>query len=70
MKKAHTELADKRCNYPGCNKRIKQRLVDIKENINLCYKHHCIKEAKRGHTINTRPRSKRILKELPVKSFA
>ena len=71
MKKTypHTELSDKVCKHPNCNKKLKLRLVEEKQNVSLCYKHHCEKEAKRGHTLNTQPRKKRLEAGMPVKSF-
>lgn len=71
MKKSHShdELSDITCNYPGCTKKIKERLIWLKQNVTLCYKHHCLKEANRGHTINTQPRFSRLETGLPVKTF-
>jgi hypothetical protein len=70
MKKSHRhdELSDRVCGAPGCHKLIKQRMVDTKD-ARLCYQHFCLKEFKRGHTVNTKARMKRITKGLPVKSF-
>ncbi len=72
MKKSHRhdQLSDIECFEKGCHKHIKQRLVEAKEKIRLCYKHWCKKEHGRGHMVNTTPRKKRILKNLPVKTFA
>ncbi len=71
MKKSHKhdQLSDTECRAPGCRKHIKQRLVEMKNSIYLCYKHFCKKEQQRGHTINTKPRRKRIEQNLPVKTF-
>jgi hypothetical protein len=71
MKKSHRhdELSDRKCKV--CGKAIKQRLVETKEKPpELCYRHHNEKEALRGHTVNTQPRKKRIIKGLPVKNFS
>lgn len=71
MKKSHrhSDLSDRVCMAPGCHKLIKQRMVETKD-ARLCYEHFCLKEFNRGHTVNTQPRKKRIIKNLPVKSFA
>lgn len=71
MKKSHRhdELSDRICSAPGCEKRIKARMVETKD-AHLCYRHYCIKEAGRAHYINSNPRKKRIIKNLPVKDFA
>ncbi len=71
MKKSHRhdQLSDVACRAPGCRKRIKQRLIEAKNSIYLCYNHYCKKERLRGHTINTNARQKRIEQNLPVKVF-
>lgn len=73
MKKAlrHDQLSDRAClgfKNNGCRKLIKQRMVDQKD-ARRCYGCFCLAEFDRGHTVNTQPRKKRILKNLPVKSF-
>lgn len=67
MKKSHShdELSDRKCK---CGKRIKQRMVEQKD-AERCYACYCKKEALRGHTLNSQPRKKRIIKGLPVKEF-
>lgn len=46
MKKTHDfrELSNKMCDVSGCNKRLKERLVESKEphNITKCYKHYVL----------------------------
>ena len=71
MKKSHKfdELSDRVCMEPGCDKHIKQRLVDTKD-ARRCYYHWCVKESGRAHYVNSAPRKKRVLLGLPVKSFA
>jgi hypothetical protein len=73
MKKSHrhNELSDRVCigfKNNGCHKLIKQRMVDQKD-ARRCYKCYCLTEQDRGHTVNTKPRMKRLAKGLPVKSF-
>jgi hypothetical protein len=70
MKKSHRhdELSDRVCSAPGCEKHIKQRMVELKD-ARLCYLHYCKKEATKGHTVNTQPRKKRIVAGLPVKKY-
>ena len=53
----------KRCS--DCGKALKRRLED---NVR-CYRCHCLSEAMRGHTINSKPRMKRLAGGLPVKVF-
>ena len=67
---AHNVMSSQKCEYPGCNKFIKLRLAEEKASCPLCYEHHCIKEAGRGHTLNTQARKKRVLADLPVKNFS
>lgn len=33
-------LSDKVCIVPGCNQRIKKRLVEVKPTVRYCYKHY------------------------------
>lgn len=70
MKKSHShdELSDRVCSAPGCEKKIKVRMVELKD-ARLCYGHYCKKEAAKGHYVNTQPRKKRIIKGLPVKKY-
>lgn len=72
MKKSHryNELSDRTCALVGCKKHLKIRLVETKTNLLFCYEHFCKNEANRGHSVNTRPRRKRIEAGLPVKDFA
>lgn len=71
MKKSHRhdEMSDRVCAIVGCEKHIKARLVETKGAF-LCYEHHCKNEANRGHTVNTQPRKKRIIKGLMVKDYS
>ena len=71
MKKSHKhdEMSGVNCAAPNCTKKIKQRLIDSKDNVIFCYKHYGQQEAKRGHHINTAPREKRVVAGLPVKTF-
>jgi hypothetical protein len=64
-----TDLSSKKCSVNGCNNFLKTRLVEQKPTVDMCYKHHKQREAQRGHTIDQMPRKKRILAELPVKSY-
>jgi hypothetical protein len=73
MKKTHKhdELSDRVCmgfKNNGCRKLIKQRMVEQKD-ARRCYKCFCLKEADRAHFINTQPRKKRIVNNLPIKTF-
>ena len=61
-------LSDRVCSAPGCEKHIKQRLVDTID-AHLCYTHFCVKESGRAHYVNAAPRKKRIIAGLPVKTF-
>ena len=60
-------LSNKKCEI--CGKQIKQRLIDTKNHISLCYKHWKEKEAKRNHNIDCKARQKRIQAGLPVKNY-
>ncbi|MBT7631298.1 MAG: hypothetical protein HN597_16585 [Desulfobacula sp.] len=53
MKKSHSfnELSDKVCQSPGCEKKIKQRLVLKKADFDYCYKHWSEKEFKRRRNL-------------------
>lgn len=66
----HDELSNRTCAHPGCVKKIKQRLVDLKD-ATYCYEHHCQKESGRGHNIGIfgKPRKSRIAAGLSVKSY-
>lgn len=72
MKKshAHNEMSSSTCMKFGCRKMIKQRLIETKLHVPLCYKCYCEYEAEqRGHFINSNPRKRRIDEGLPVKNF-
>jgi len=62
-------LSDTECSFPGCHKRIKQRLVNDKPGATQCYAHHKMEEVTRGHFIDHQPRKKRIDAGLPAKSY-
>ena len=62
------KYSDKQCDHPGCEKFIKQRLVNLSDKLTKCYKHYCAEEAKRGHFVNHKNRKDRIEAGLPVKS--
>jgi len=61
-------LSNVTCNHIGCNKRIKQRLIEKKKPNTLCYNHYKMKEEKRSHFIDTNQRDKRVKAGLPVKA--
>ncbi len=45
-------LSDVECVVPGCKRKIKQRLVDVRpSNVHKCYPHHVRYEAGRGHML-------------------
>jgi hypothetical protein len=52
-----------------CGNMIKANLANRKTTTCRCYKCHCKFEHGRGHTINTKPRTKRIAGNLPVKAY-
>ena len=39
-KKFFKDMSTRQCAVPGCEKFLKQRIVDINPDANLCYKHH------------------------------
>jgi len=53
MKKAHryNNLSTKKCSTPGCDRHIKQNVLDRKPSADLCYRCFCAKEAKSGNKI-------------------
>lgn len=66
------------CNNPKCNKPIKVNVVNRKVFHNpsaadvkplYCYQCHRMNEARRGHTINFKPRQKRVEADQPVKNY-
>lgn len=49
-KLAFNVMSDTECVLPGCNRKIKQRLVDVRPgNVHKCYPHHVQHEAGRQH---------------------
>lgn len=67
------KISNQTCSNKNCDRKLKQSLVDKMpaDSNPLCYKCYCKEEAKRGHTVNTKPRKKRLATGglLPVKTF-
>jgi len=63
------QLSTKICSKEGCKVRIKQRLGKSND---LCYKHHCEREALRGHRQGDygNPRKKRVIAGESVKAVS
>ena len=53
MKKGHkyNTLSTKKCSTPGCDRRIKQNILDRKPSADKCYRCFCAAELKRGNKI-------------------
>ena len=62
-------LSSRKCGFSSCDKFLKQRLVNEKPTVNLCYEHHKKGQADMGHTIDCQPRKKRVLAGMPVKNY-
>jgi len=45
-----SELSSKKCRTPGCERFIKQNIIDRKPSADLCYRCFCKAEAKVGRT--------------------
>jgi hypothetical protein len=68
-KHKHTDLSTKTCAHRDCSKHLKQRLVEEKPTVSLCYLHYREQEAGRSHFIDMQPRKKRIKAGLPVRDY-
>lgn len=44
MSYQYKDLSDKRCTHPGCNKRLKKKIVTTNPKADLCYFHYTYKK--------------------------
>ncbi len=58
-KKPYNELSTKVCTNKNCDRRLKQRIVDLKPTATLCYRCFKDQESQRGHFINNKKATKK-----------
>lgn len=59
MKKQHRfdELSDKVCSTPGCDRRLKKRIVELKPTADKCYRCFVREQQKRGKFMKSKKRT-------------